>query len=68
MPDPRAKLLLVDGLRAEAAVRARVDLDLIGGVQELLARNVGARLAAEHFRLSTSESPIALAAAWRAKT
>lgn len=58
--------LVVDRARAEHAVRHRVMVDSIGGVQELMQRNVGARLAAEYHRLMTSVSHLALGAVWRA--
>lgn len=64
MDDPR--LPAINRRAAEASVRRAVDIELIGGKQELMLRDVGARLAAEYHRLKTSVSPVALGAAWRA--
>lgn len=49
---------------AEARVRNRVMVDSIGGFQEVMRRDVGARLAVQHEQLMTSVSPLALGAAW----
>lgn len=49
---------------AEQAVRSIVMTDSIGEIDGLMERNVGARLAAQHFHLMTSVSPLALGAVW----
>jgi len=49
---------------AESRIRAKVMVDSIGGVEELMRVNVGARLAATYHQLKTSVSPLALGAAW----
>lgn len=57
--------------RAEKAVRQRVMVETIGGAQELaqelMTRNVGAKLAFDHFRLMGSVSHSAIYCVWEGR-
>jgi hypothetical protein len=61
------QLVMARRADAEARVRNRVMVDSIGGAQELMQRNVGARLAMQHEALMTSVSEPALGAHWQAQ-
>ena len=65
MENIEAQLRMQRAAAAEAWVRHRVMVDQVGGMQELMTRNVGARLAAEHCRLMASVSQLAIVTAWR---
>lgn len=52
---------------AEEAVRRHVMLNELADVQQVLNGSVGARLAAQHYQLMTSASPVAFGSMWRAR-